>query len=341
MNPVLSSDPAHSQLRRTAAWIAVVVAALLLPLLAGESIYLHTAVTIAITAIATIGMMIIYKVGQLSMVHAAFVGVGAYTSAVLSMRLGVPFLVGLAVSVAGVALAAALLGWLILRIRGVYFVLITFAVGQMIGLLFLDLESITGGAVGLPNVPPASLFGMKAQTPIAYYYLALAFCALTALLGTRLLASDTGRAWSSISSNLRLAESSGIPTMRYQILAFSIGSALAALAGALSAHYTRFVSPASYDMTLIVSLVVMLVLGGRNSVVGALTGTVFVVPLAEVLRDARDMQNIIYGLVVLLALWLFPEGLIGIPARIARLLSFRKAAPAKPLPAAVTPERQA
>lgn len=304
----------------TRAWLAVFVLAVLLPVFGRDSFYMHTAVMVAITSIAVVGLMLIYKVGQLSMAHAALVGLGAYGSAILNTRFGLPFWWTLLASVAITALCAAVLGWLILRIRGVYFVLITFAFGQVLGLMFLDLQPITGGAVGLSGVGAPDLFGFKVQTPFAYYYLALFFCALTLVFALRLLASDAGRAFDAISSNLRLAEASGIATLRYQILAFTIGSALAAMSGVLAAHYARFVTPGTYETSFIVSLIVMLVLGGRGSVAGAVAGTAFVVPLAELLRETRQLEQIIYGLIVLLTLRFVPDGLASVPARAARLM---------------------
>lgn len=309
---------------RLAAWLAALLVALVAPLFAPDSFYLHTGVTVAVTAIAVIGLMLIYRVGQLSMGHAALVGVGAYTSAILTTRLGLPFLASMVLSVAAVALCAVVLGWLILRIRGVYFVLITFAVGQVLGLMFLDLQTLTGGAVGLSGVPPPSFLGLRFQTPFAYYYLALACCAAVVVFASRLLASDTGRAFDAINSNLRLAEASGVPTLRFQILAFTIGSALAALSGVLSAHYTKFVTPGSYETAFMVSLIVMVVLGGRGSVAGAVIGAAFIVPLTDLLRDTKEWENIIYGLIVLLTLRFVPDGLSSLPRRARALLARRR-----------------
>jgi branched-chain amino acid transport system permease protein len=190
--------------------------------------------------------------------------------------------------------------------------------------MFLDLQTITGGAVGLSGVPAPSFFGFKFQTPFSYYYLALAFCAAVVVFANRLLSSGTGRAFDAINSNLRLAEASGVPTLRYQILAFTIGSALAALSGVLSAHYTKFVTPGSYETAFMVTLIVMVVLGGRGSVAGAVIGAAFIVPLTDVLRDTKEWENIIYGLIVLLTLRFVPDGLSSIPRRVRAFYARRR-----------------
>ncbi len=302
--------------RKAVPWLIALALAIILPFLAKDSFYMHTAVMVAISAIAAVGLMMIARVGQLSFCHAAFTGIGAYGSAILASKAGMPVAISLVLAIVVVSLIAAALGWLILRIRGVYFVLITFAFGQLLGLMFLDAEPLTGGAVGLSGVPSFALFGHKLNTPFAYYYLALACLGLAVFIASRILASDIGRAFDSIAANIRLAESSGIATLNYQILAFTIGSALAALSGALSAHYTQFVTPGSYETSFMVSLIVMLVLGGRKSVAGAVLGAAFIVPLAEVLRDMDEFENIVYGLVVLATLRFVPGGLVSIPGRL-------------------------
>lgn len=296
--------------------IIILGLALLFPFLAKDTYHLHTAVIIINTAIAIIGLMIISRVGQLSFCHAAFAGIGAYGSAIFSSKLGIPPYASLFIALAIVILLSACLGWLILRIRGVYFVLITFAFGQLLGLLFIDLEPITGGAVGLSGIPIFSILGLNFDTPFSYFYFSL-FCLLLVIgFVTRLLNSNIGRAFDSISNNVKLAESSGIATHRKQILAFTIGSALAALSGVLSALYTQFVTPGSYENSFMVSLIVMLVLGGRQSIAGAIIGAAFIIPLAEILRDMNEFENILYGVVVLLTLRFVPGGLSSIPERL-------------------------
>jgi branched-chain amino acid transport system permease protein len=319
----------HGAARSAWQWLLALLVAAVWPLLSGDVFYIHMGVMVAITAVAVVGLVMIYRVGQLSFCHAAFVGIGAYAGAICSTRFGLPFLASMAVAVAGVGVVAAALGWLILRTRGVYFVLITFAFGQVLGLMFLDLEPITGGAVGLSGIPAPSFQGFTFDTPFRYYYLALAALTITVLFARRVLASNTGHAFDAISNNMRLAESSGIATYAHQILAFAIGSGLAAASGVLSAHYTRFVTPGSYETSFMVSLIVMLVLGGRTSVAGAVAGSIFLVPLAEILRDTKELENIIYGLVVLVVLRFIPGGIVSIPARLKSLLIAPKRIPKK------------
>lgn len=287
-----------------------------LPLLTQNAFYLHTGVMIFIQAIAVIGLLIIARVGQLSLCQGAFMGLGAYASALISMDLHLPVLVAMMIAVIFTGIIAAVLGTLILRARGVYFVLITFAFGQVVNLLFLDLQSITAGAVGITRIPSPGLFGFSFDSPGRYYQLSLFFLLLCILFATRLLRSPIGRAFDSISVNLRLANASGIDGQRYQSQAFIVGSMLAGLSGALMGHYIKFIAPGTFEFSLSVTLIVMLVIGGRLTVIGAILGAAFLTPLPELLRGAPQLQNVIYGLVLIIALRFLPDGIISLPDRL-------------------------
>jgi branched-chain amino acid transport system permease protein len=213
--------------------------------------------------------------------------------------------------VAGLAAAAiaAALGWIILRLRGVYFVLVAFAFSQIAVLLALDMSSVTGGANGLVGVPPVSIFGYVLRTKPQFYPFALV-CALTTLLLTWLLyRSPLGTMMAATAENQRLTESSGIDTHRVQVIAFTIGSGIAGFAGALSTHYLRFISPDSYTFWESVSYLTMLVVGGRDGVLGPVVGVLVLTPLPELLRSTEGLQHIIYGAVLVLCLMFVPNGL--------------------------------
>jgi branched-subunit amino acid ABC-type transport system permease component len=296
-------------------WLIAAGLVALAPIALGSPFLSHLGVVAALTAIAVIGLAIISRVGQLSLCHAAFIGIGAYGSAIITKTYGAPVVVGIVGGCAVAAVLAAVLGYFVLKTRGVYFVLITFTFGQVLGLLFLDLDGVTGGAGGIPSLDAPTLFGVAMDNAVRFYPLALAALLLVVLFTHRLVGSSVGRAFDSIASNMQLAESSGIPTLAYQNLAFVVGSVLAALSGALMAHYIRFVSPTSYEYDLTVTLIVMMVLGGRGSIVGAVIGAVFLTLLSETLRDTQQLQNILYGAAILLVLRFAPDGVVSIPRR--------------------------
>jgi len=287
---------------------AAVGLAALLPWFAPNQFYIHIATVGCINLMLVLGLAIIARAGQLSMGHGGFALVGGYVSALLSMR-GWPPLVTLFVAGLVAAVIAAALGWIILRLRGVYFVLVAFAFSQIAVLLALDMSSITGGANGLVGVPPISIFGYVLRTKPQFYPFALG-CALATLLLTWLLyRSPLGTMMAATAENQRLTESSGIDTHRVQVIAFTIGSGIAGFAGALSTHYLRFISPDSYTFWESVSYLTMLVVGGRDGVLGPVVGVLVLTPLPELLRSTEGLQHIIYGAVLVLCLMFVPNGL--------------------------------
>ena len=287
---------------------AALALAVLLPWIAPNQFYIHLATIGCLNLMFVLGLAIIARAGQLSMGHGGFALVGGYVSALLSMR-GWPPLLGLFVAALVAAVIAAALGWIILRLRGVYFVLVAFAFGQIAVLLALDMSSITGGANGLVGVPPISIFGYVLRTKPQYYPFALV-CALTTLVLTWLLyRSPLGTMMAATAENQRLTESSGVDTHRVQVIAFTIGSGIAGFTGALSTHYLRFISPDSYTFWESVSYLTMLVVGGRDGVLGPIVGVLVLTPLPELLRSTEGLQHIIYGAVLVLCLMFVPNGL--------------------------------
>jgi branched-chain amino acid transport system permease protein len=285
-----------------------VVLAVLLPWFAPNQFYVHLATVGCINLMLVLGLAIIGRAGQLSMGHGGFALVGGYVSALLSMK-GWPPLLTLFIAALVAAVIAAALGWIILRLRGVYFVLVAFAFSQIAVLLALDMSSITGGANGLVGVPPISIFGYVLRAKPQFYPFALG-CALATLLLTWLLyRSPLGTMMAATAENQRLTESSGIDTHRVQVIAFTIGSGIAGFAGALSTHYLRFISPDSYTFWESVSYLTMLVVGGREGVLGPVVGVLVLTPLPELLRSTEGLQHIIYGTMLVLCLMFVPNGL--------------------------------
>ncbi len=299
----------------------------LMPLLIDSRFYLHVGNLACINVILVLSLSLIARIGQLSLCHAAFAGVGAYATAMLSTRAGVPPLLGILVGSLLAGLVAMAIGAVILRVRGVYFVLVTFLFGQIFTLALLDVDGMTGGANGIVGIPAIKLFGISFGAPSVFYYLVFGFALLTFVFLYALLRSQTGRAFAAIEENLQLAEASGIDTKRYQLLAFSLGSALAGLGGGLLAHYIHFISPETFTFWESVAYIVMLVVGGRASLVGAVIGVAFLTPLPELLRDAEAFQNIIYGAILILVLMFLPDGLVTLPARLRRLFGRKRGGP--------------
>ena len=302
----------------TGRWIAAAALALCAayPLIGGNAFEYHVAIMVCIAAIATGGLAIIAWVGQLSLAHGAFVGIGAYCSTLLVTRLGMPVMVGLPAAAIVAGLVAYAIGSPLLRLRGVYFVLITFALNELFRLAMLAFPGISGGSSGLANIPPISLFGVALESKQSVYIFALGCLAVVMALMWLLRRGPMGRAFASVEENLVLAESAGVPTARVQSIAFTIGSAIAGFAGAIMAHYIGFISPETFAFQLSVSYVIMLVVGGRLALFGALLGALFLTPLPEFLRGIEQYQHIAYGVILIVVLRFLPRGLMSLSDRL-------------------------
>lgn len=316
--PAASASPAAPGGPRKA-WIPALLALFATPLLlAGNPFYVHLAVLICINIVFVNGLSVISRTGQLSFCHAAFMGMGAFTAVICTTRLHAPFLVSVLAGVGLSVLVAWLLGAVILRLQGVYFVLVTFCFGELFRLVLLEGGSLTGGANGIANIPTASIFGIALDTKLSFYALAAASAFASIVLLIALFKTPRGHALDAVGDNPDLAEASGIGIQGTQMFAFLLGSGLAGFAGALLAHYLGFVSPESFSQHVSVAAIIMLVIGGRGSVVGPILGALIMTPLPELFRSAIETQNILYGITLILVLKFLPMGLVGIGARLRR-----------------------
>lgn len=306
----LAVTPPRRALRPSSiAGLMALAALAVLPLALNDAFYLHLAIFICLNAIQVSGLSLLARTGQVSLCHGAFAGIGAYASVAVVMGAGLPFAAGLLVAVVASAAFAWLLGAIVLRLRGVYFVLVTFAFGELVRLCLLEGDTVTGGANGITGIPPAALFGYVFSTKASFYCLAVVITAAVFFLLHRLYRSPAGHAVDAVGENANLAEASGLGVRGTQTFAFTLGSALAGLGGALTAHYLGYVSPESFNMHLSVALIIMMVVGGRAYLFGPLVGALVMTPLPELFRGAVETQNIFYGAALILMLRFLPQGL--------------------------------
>jgi len=301
--------------RRVLPGLAIAVglaAAIVLPQLTTNQFYIHLCNLMLLNSIFAVSLGLIAAVGQMSLGHAAFVAAGAYVSALATLNFKLPPILGIVLAGLLTGCAAVLLGRILLRLRGVYFVLVTFLAGQVFSLIVLNWESVTHGANGLLGIPAISLFGFPLSTRLRFYYFALAAFVVVLTFVWALMRSQYGRAFRSIAENIRLAESSGIDVSRYQVVAFALGSGIAGAAGAAMVHYIRFLSPDSFTFNDSIAYITMLVVGGRQTMLGGVLGALFLTPLPEFLRGLVWAQHIVYGVILLAVLLFLPNGLVSI-----------------------------
>jgi branched-chain amino acid transport system permease protein len=297
------------------------IAALAVPAIAQDG-YIIQLLNIAIlNAIVVIGLNFVTGwTGQINFGQAAFYGLGAYTTAIAS-KAGLPWITTPFLSALVVMAASLMLGLPTMRLRTYYLAMTTIGFGEIVRLIIVHWEPVTGGTSGLRAIPGISIFGFAPQGQVQHYYLLIAILALAVLIATRIRHSVLGRAMIATKDSEIAAEQSGVDTVRTKLLAFMIGAVYAGLAGCLYASSIRFISPDSFSGTQAILLMTMLIVGGMGSIVGCVIGAVALTILPEALRFLGQWYLVLYGLGVIAVIVLAPGGL----ASLASLLPLRRA----------------
>jgi len=292
-----------------------------LPLLFTTPSHRYLLVLIGINVILVTGLdLLIGYTGLISLGHGGFWGIGAYTSALLVKQAGVPFLWGLLAAGGVAALCGAFIGYPSLRLRGHYFVVITFITAIVVNLLFTNLVGLTRGPMGIPAIPFATvaipgLFSYRFnpfRSTISYYYLVLFFVFLVMAVKTWIVHSRFGRALVAIREDEDLAQSVGVHTHRYKIIVFSIATGFAGIAGSLYAHYMTVISPDAFTFVTSFNLFVMNLVGGAGTLLGPIVGPVALTLVQEVARVFSPVgAEIAFGVFLIVTIIFLPQGIVG------------------------------
>ncbi len=261
-------------------------------------------------AILAVGLnLLVGYAGQISLGHAAFFGMGAYASAILTTRFGWP---GLLALLAGL-LVAGLLAWLlarpILRLRGHYLAMATLGFGVIVHVILVQATDWTGGPDGLSGIPPLNLFGWTVEGDLQWYGVIAAAMLLAIWLSLNLVDSQIGRALRAVHGSEFAAQMMGIDTARAKTRVFVVSALFAAFAGSLFAHQQAFVSPDSFNLAVSVELVTMVVLGGIASTFGAACGAIALTLLRQGLVVFEDYEMLIHGALLMAVMIFLPQGL--------------------------------
>ncbi len=268
-----------------------------------------------IYCLITIGLSILMGyAGQISIGHAAFFGIGAYVSGILTVRYGFNpwpcMLIGIAVS-AGVAL---LVGAPSLKLKGHYLAMATLAFGIIVFIIFNEEIEWTGGPDGMPGIPGLSLFGFEFDSVEKYYYLVWFFVLAAFIFTINVIQSGTGRALRAIHASESAASAMGVNISKYKMIVFVYSAILASIAGSLYAHYLNFVNPSTFDLFFSIKLLIMIALGGMHNIWGAIIGACLISFLSyEWLHYFEEYEVIVYGAILLLVTIFLPHGLVGLP----------------------------
>jgi branched-chain amino acid transport system permease protein len=293
-------------------FLASILVIALFPWVGKSYFVLSIGIMAVIYAINTIGMTLLVRyAGLISLGHGAFFAFGAYTSAILITRLGFNAWLAMAVGMLLSAGLAYLFAVPFLKLRKVYLAMATLGLGEAIYLIARELAGLTGGANGIANIPYLRLGPFELRNDWQIFYL-VGFVALLAIHFSRNISNSIfGRALHAIRTNEMAAEAMGIDGKRHLSTIFCFSAVLSALSGSLFAHYHSFISPDSFTIAFSVSLLIFVVIGGANIWAGVTTA-VLLVALTEVFRGFQDFSLGPYGLILVVALFVFPEGLAGI-----------------------------
>ena len=302
-------------------WYGALMAALLAAPWLVPEYWLAQLTFVLIYAIVGLGLMLLAGfTGLFSLGHAAFLGVGAYTQAVLT-GYGVPFPVALIFAAALSAVVGVVVGLPALRVKGIYLGMATLSFGFIVEEVFARWESVTGGNAG-KNLKAPDFYWFKADTGDSFYFLCLIITVVCTLAVLNILRSPTGRAFVAIRDSEISAQSMGINLARYKTMSFALSAALAGIGGALYAHKLRFISPDQFNIVQSIDLLLMVVIGGLGSVHGAFLGAIFLITMPQLIALAKDylpaaigqatgLQGLVYGLLLIAFVLFEPMGLYG------------------------------
>ena len=294
-------------------WLVAFIILLPLPQVALNNYQIYLINFIMIMIILATGLNIVKGFcGQVTVGHVALYAIGAYTSAVLSVHFGMPFWVCLPMAIAAAAVAGVLVGFPSFRLEGAYLALATLAFAQAVE-VFIRVTNYLGSASGIGGIRPPDFFGIVLRTYESYYYLVMPFMLLSVYAAFAILKSATGRAFMAVREDPLSAAATGINVKRYKLIAFILSAIYAGLAGSLFAHMLPgYVHPNNFTVIEMVTVLLMVVLGGIGNVWGSVIGAIIVTIVADLTRDFYFYQLLLFGLVIVGTVLFMPKGIGGI-----------------------------
>jgi len=291
---------------------ALIVFLFTLPVFA-NSFHLHVVITICINIIMAISMWVLSTTGLMSFGQAGFMFIGAMTSALLVKNLGWLFWPCIPLGGIAAALVCVPIGRLCIRVKGVYFFIVTMAFGFVVNGVFAYFENPFGGWYGILHIPPPeprSLFTPLNKAP--FYYLAVGLTLLTCWVIHRISRSRMGKILLSIKQSDSLAESIGVNVMRYKLHTFIIAAFFAGIAGVYYAHYFSYISPLVFSFNLSLNSLIFIIVGGPLHFAGPIVGAVVLTIIPEFFRATGAYQMLIYGVILVLSMIFIPQGIVGL-----------------------------
>jgi branched-chain amino acid transport system permease protein len=280
---------------------------------------IHIIILIGIYTILSISLnLLVGYTGILSLAHAAFFGVGAYTSALLALKFNGPFFINIFIVLFTSALFGAIVGMPSLRIKGDLFIIATFAFQIFFFSIINNWDTLTEGPAGLSGIPRPVIFGVVVSTTYGFLLLISFFCLVIMLIDFRITRSPFGRVLKAIREDELFTQAVGKNVAVYKVLIFAIGASMAAIAGAMYAHYISFIDPSSFTVMESIFIISIVIIGGAGSLWGPVVGAILLVALPELLRFiglpnsiVANFRQIFYGALLVVFMMWRPQGLLG------------------------------
>lgn len=310
-----------------ALWLAALVGFALLPQFIAVKYYLHLSILALIWVIAAQGQNLIQGyTGYVSIVQAGFIGIGAYSTALLGLHYDLPVWLTILLAPVITGLFAVGVGYPSLRVKGHYFAIVTLAFNLVIFIVLMNFTELTEGEAGITGIPkpgsPDGWFNWRDRE--TYYYFVLIVAVLMTGLAALIVRSRIGRILIAIRQNEDLVGAIGISAWKYKLFAFVTSAMFAGLAGAIYAHYQSFINPEIFGVAQSLDAILAVIIGGSGTIAGPVIGAFFVVLLPEYLRFADSFRLIIYGLVLVLATIFMPRGIVGVATSLADWIKRRR-----------------
>ncbi|WP_240794097.1 branched-chain amino acid ABC transporter permease [Pseudorhodobacter turbinis] len=291
--------------------IAALIGFIALPQLIAVKYYLHLSILALVWVIAAQGQNLIQGyTGYVSIVQAGFMGIGAYSTALMGMHFGLPVWMTITLAPFVTAIFALATGYPSLRVKGHYFAIVTLAFNMVIFIVLMNFHDLTQGEAGITGIPKPGIFNFRDRE--TFYYLMLTIAVLATGLAALIVRSRVGQILVAIRQNEDLVTAIGIAAWKYKLFAFVTSAMFAGLAGALYAHYQSFINPEIFGVAQSLDAILAVIMGGSGTIAGPVIGAFIVVFLPEVLRFADSFRLILYGLILVLATIFMPRGIVGL-----------------------------
>jgi branched-chain amino acid transport system permease protein len=308
---------------------ALIIFLFIIPIVIKAPYQIHIIIMAGVSVIAASSLRLIASSGQLSLAHAGMMAIGAYTSTLLVMRLGISSWVALVLGGVAAAFVALLVAYPFLRIKGLYFIIITAFLGEIIRLIIEQWRSLTGGVSGIINIPrPDSivipgLINIEFASKADFYYFILVLVLVILAIIYAMEHSRIGLTLSSIRQADNLAESIGINTIKFKVIVFCVGSLFAGLAGAFYSQYVGVVAPSVFGFFYAIYIVVYMEVGGSQKFLGPIIGAILLTLIPEYFRGLREYQPFLFAAILILVIFFLPGGLVNLPQRLKPLIKKR------------------